>query len=57
MKKEESPIIMKWEENLMKTAQEETKRKLIKNRKQVPNLNEVPKDLDKYQSQGRMIFL
>jgi hypothetical protein len=41
MKKEESPIIMKWEENWMKTAQEETKRKLIKHRKQVSNLNEV----------------
>jgi uncharacterized sporulation protein YeaH/YhbH (DUF444 family) len=41
MKKEESPIVIKWEENSLKTDQEETKRKLIKDRKQVPNLNEV----------------
>jgi hypothetical protein len=41
MKKEESPIVMKLEDNLLKTAQEETKRKLMKDRKQVNNINEV----------------
>ncbi|PNF14606.1 hypothetical protein B7P43_G13104 [Cryptotermes secundus] len=41
MKKEEFPIAMKWEENVLKRDQEVTKRKLIKDKKQVPNLNEV----------------